>query len=82
MTEHYDALETREPGTRESELFSRLPDVLRKAMAAHYIQETELPMTEIAFLLGFSELSAFSRAGRHWFGRAPRALRKRIRIRG
>jgi phenylacetate-CoA ligase len=34
MTEHYDALETRQPGEREAELFSRLPDVLRKAMAA------------------------------------------------
>src|SRR3954464_13182564 len=34
MTEHYDALETREPTKREAELFSRLPDVLRKALAA------------------------------------------------
>jgi phenylacetate-CoA ligase len=34
MTDHYDARETRDPGQRESELFSRLPDVLRHAMAA------------------------------------------------
>ena len=34
MTEHYDALETREPAEREAELFSRLPGVLRQAMAA------------------------------------------------
>jgi len=34
MTEHYDALETRAPAMREAELFSRMPDVLRKAMAA------------------------------------------------
>src|SRR5712672_321233 len=34
MTEHYDALETRAPAMREAELFSRLPDVLRRAMAA------------------------------------------------
>src|SRR6202158_5744854 len=34
MTEHYDALETREPAMREADLFSRLPDVLRSAMAA------------------------------------------------
>jgi phenylacetate-CoA ligase len=34
MTDHYDALETREPAQREAELFSRLPDVLRKAMTA------------------------------------------------
>jgi phenylacetate-coenzyme A ligase PaaK-like adenylate-forming protein len=34
MTDHYDALETRPPAEREADLFSRLPDVLRKAMAA------------------------------------------------
>jgi phenylacetate-CoA ligase len=34
MTEHYDALETRPPAEREAELFSRLPGVLRQAMAA------------------------------------------------
>ena len=34
MTDHYDARETRAPAMREAELFSRLPDVLRKAMAA------------------------------------------------
>jgi phenylacetate-CoA ligase len=34
MTSHYDALETRDPAEREADLFSRLPDVLRKAMAA------------------------------------------------
>src|SRR5882757_5885984 len=34
MTDHYDALETREPASREADLFGRLPEVLRKAMEA------------------------------------------------
>jgi phenylacetate-coenzyme A ligase PaaK-like adenylate-forming protein len=34
MTEHYDTLETRSPAERDADLFARLPDVLRKAMAA------------------------------------------------
>jgi phenylacetate-CoA ligase len=34
VSDHYDTLETREPAQREADLFSRLPDVLRKAMAA------------------------------------------------
>jgi phenylacetate-CoA ligase len=34
MTDHYDALETRAPTDREADLFSRLPEVLRQAMAA------------------------------------------------
>jgi phenylacetate-CoA ligase len=34
MTEYYDALETRNAAQREADLFARLPDVLRRAMAA------------------------------------------------
>jgi len=34
MTQHYDDLETRNPTAREADLFARLPDILRKAMAA------------------------------------------------
>src|SRR5260370_26574402 len=34
MTDHYDSRETRDPAQREAELFARLPDVLRRAMAA------------------------------------------------
>ncbi|BBO11218.1 phenylacetate--CoA ligase family protein [Bradyrhizobium sp. TM102] len=34
MTAHYDARETREQAAREADLFSRLPEVLRAAMAA------------------------------------------------
>ncbi|MBR0973351.1 MULTISPECIES: phenylacetate--CoA ligase family protein [Bradyrhizobium] len=34
MTAHYDARETREQAAREAELFGRLPDVLRSALAA------------------------------------------------
>ena len=39
MTDHYDARETRNPAAREAELFSRLPGVLRKAMAARAYAE-------------------------------------------
>jgi len=34
MTDHYDALETRDAGAREAALFARLPNVLRAAMEA------------------------------------------------
>jgi phenylacetate-CoA ligase len=34
MTDHYDALETRDPSMREAGLFSRLPAILRRAMTA------------------------------------------------
>jgi phenylacetate-CoA ligase len=34
MTAHYDALETRDPAAREADLFTRLPNILKSAMAA------------------------------------------------
>src|SRR5947207_5458108 len=34
MTDHYNALETRDPAAREADHFARMPDELRKAMAA------------------------------------------------
>jgi phenylacetate-CoA ligase len=34
MTDHYDPLETRSADEREADLFARLPDILRTAMAA------------------------------------------------
>ena len=34
MTDHYDALEDRDPADREAELFARLPAILRQAMEA------------------------------------------------
>ena len=53
MTEHYDALETRQPAEREAALFARLPDVLRQAMAAP---------SYAAHLAGFDPASITSRA--------------------
>lgn len=51
---------------------------VRRSMAEKYLLETELPMKEIACLLGFSEISTFSRAVKNWFGMPPKALRKRV----
>ncbi len=34
------------------------------------------PLTEVVFLLGYSELGAFSRAFRQWTGRAPARYRR------
>lgn len=55
------------------------PDLLRAArceLALHYMSEPEMPLTEIAFNLGYSELSAFSRAFRTWTGMSPQRYRR------
>ena len=52
-------------------------EAMRRNLAALYLHQRHLPLTEIAFLLGYSELSAFSRAFARWTGQSPRAYRKR-----
>lgn len=54
----------------------------RQSLASTYLRDTDLPMTEIALLLGFSELSAFTRAANRWFGVPPRQYRQELRNAG
>jgi AraC-like DNA-binding protein len=51
----------------------------RQALATGYLRDTDLPVTEIALLLGFSELSAFTRAATRWYGVPPRQHRQQVR---
>ena len=48
----------------------------RHQLALQYLERTETDLTEIAFLLGYSELSAFAHAFRRWTGRSPGAHRR------
>lgn len=50
---------------------------VRKDMAGRYVRDRDFSMTEIAFLLGYNDTSAFSRAFRSWFGRSPTEVRER-----
>ncbi len=59
----------------EGTSFRKLTETIRRNMAARYLRDTSLPLKEIAFLLGFSELSAFSRAVKTWYGVPPKAVR-------
>jgi AraC-like DNA-binding protein len=59
--------------------FRALADDARKRAALQLLHDTDLPLTEVAFLLCFSELSAFSRAARNWFGDSASNVRKRAR---
>lgn len=62
----------REEGTSFTEL---LEDVRRQA-AIHYLTASDHGADDIAFLLGFSEASAFVRAFKRWQGVAPMAYRR------
>ena len=51
-------------------------ETTRRQLAELYLQQRQLPLTEIALLLGYSELSAFSRAFTRWTGTSPRHYRR------
>lgn len=51
--------------------FQQCLNTIRKKTAFHYLETKEVSITEIAFLLGYSELSAFSRAYKKWTGENP-----------
>jgi AraC-like DNA-binding protein len=60
----------------EGVVFSDLVDSVRRELAALYVRQLHVPITEIAELLGYSELSAFSRAFSRWFAASPRSVRE------
>ena len=52
--------------------FNAVRETVRRELADRYLQE-RLSISEISFLLGFSEPSAFFRAFKRWTGTTPRA---------
>jgi AraC-like DNA-binding protein len=63
----------------EGTSFSEVLESLRGDLAARYLAEREFGIGHIAWLLGYEETSAFSRAFRRWTGKAPRDMRGRKR---
>jgi len=59
----------------EGLMYKELVELVRRELAMAYIKQRHLPFSEIALLLGYSELSAFSRAVHRWTGQSPRACR-------
>lgn len=60
----------------ESTTFAEILDGVRAELSQLYLREANLAAGEVAFLLGYSEPSAFHRAFRRWTGVTPRAFRK------
>jgi len=60
----------------EGTTFRQVLAEVRREIAARHLSERRLAIGEIAFLLGFSEPSAFHRAFKRWTGHAPLAYRQ------
>jgi AraC-like DNA-binding protein len=60
----------------EGTSFQQQLDAVREELARVYVQESKLPLGEVAYLLGYSELSTFLRAFRRWTGKTPSQFRQ------
>jgi AraC-like DNA-binding protein len=56
--------------------FRTVLDELRQELAQNYLTNPKLSLSEVCFLLGFTELSSLNRACQRWFGRTPGHIRQ------
>ncbi len=63
----------------ENTSFAAILDDVRRTEARRYLTTTDLPMSQIASLLGLSEQATFTRACHRWFRITPTALRRKYR---
>jgi AraC-like DNA-binding protein len=57
--------------------YKGLVDDIRHRLALRYLKDRKHTLSEVAYLLGYSEISAFSRAFRRWTGSTPSDHRRR-----
>jgi AraC-like DNA-binding protein len=62
--------------TEQGTTFNAIIEELRKELALRFLQNSNLVLTEIAFLMGYTEISTFSHAFKRWTGKSPAAYRR------
>ncbi len=65
--------------TDEGTTFSKLLNGIRRDLAARYLEDDSLSISEIAWLLGYRDIGAFSHAYKQWTGTSPREAAARVR---
>jgi len=60
---------------KEKTSFEDLATDIRKQLALSYLEEDSQPLCEVAFLLGYSSQSNFTRAFKSWFSMTPTEFR-------
>jgi AraC-like DNA-binding protein len=64
---------------KEGTTFKSFVTELRKELSLNYLQNEKLSVSEIAFLLGYSEISTFRRAFKDWTGKNPNRYRQELK---
>jgi AraC-like DNA-binding protein len=65
----------------EHSSFRELMEKIRREIATYHLSRGDMQLTQLAMILGYSELSAFSRSFRRWYGESPRGWARRHRPR-
>ena len=63
----------------EGTSYQELLDGVRRDVAERHLAGDHVSFGEVAFLLGFRELSSFHRAFKRWTGRTPAQFRREFR---
>jgi AraC-like DNA-binding protein len=63
---------------QEGVTFSTILEELRSDLASRYLQNNNLSISQIAWLLGYSEVSSFVHAFQRWTGSSPTHARRQI----
>jgi AraC-like DNA-binding protein len=61
--------------------YNALADEVREATARLYLEQPDMALAEIGYLLGFADQSAFNRAFKRWTGCTPRQARVAVQAR-
>ncbi|MBZ4421892.1 AraC family transcriptional regulator [Myxococcus sp. RHSTA-1-4] len=64
--------------TQEGVTFDELLDRLRHELSLRYLADPKIAISEVAYLLGYSEPSPFHRAFRRWTGATPSDVRRGV----
>jgi AraC-like DNA-binding protein len=56
--------------------FQTVADEVRQTTAGLYLEQPDIAISEVAYLLGFSDPSAFNRAFKRWTGMTPQQYRR------
>ncbi len=59
--------------------FQGIADEVRKILAINYLKNDAVPVKEISYILGYNELSAFTRSFKRWTGMTPVRYQKQLR---